>query len=966
MANGDRKTGIDIIGDRPWGTHFCQFYDSKEDLIETLVPYFKAGLENNEFCMWVTSEPLGVKEAEASLRKAIKSLDKYIEKGQIEILDYSEWYTKSGKFDADQVLQGWVDKEKSAFEKGFDGLRLTGNTFWLEHKDWDAFAKYEKAVDNVIDNYRMLAICTYSLERCSMTELLDVVASHRFALIRKEDEWQVIRTAEQGRLHVALDSEIQNFRNSLDDSPLGIRIITAEGELLYTNKAMLDIYGYSSFEELKNTPAKQRYTPESYAEHEERKEKRKQGGFVPSNYEISIVRKDGEIRYLEVLCNEIIWNGERRFQSLYQDKTEYKRAEETLQETRGYLESLIQYANAPIIVWDTEMRITLFNRAFQKMTGYMAEEVMGQSLIMLFLEASRDESLVKIKQTSSGECLESVEIPILCKDGMTRIVLWNSANILDRDGKTIIATIAQGQDITGRRQAEEALIESEERLRTLIENAPDIIFVREVGGKLIACNKRVEELLGYSQDELVGKDFPSIDTAAPQIVSPDYMNKVRENLEKSAQCQSSGPYECEMIRKDGTLISVEITTFPVTTKGKLEVIGIARDITERRKLQEEEQKIEKLESIGTLAGGIAHDFNNLLTGILGNISLAERHVEPKGKAAERLLEAKKASLRARDLTQQMLTFAKGGAPIKKIVSIAELLEELVTFALRGSNIKCEFFLPDDLWPINVDEGQMNQAITNLILNADEAMPQGGLVNIGAKNTVIKGKTTLPLPKGNYVEITIQDFGVGIAKEHLGRIFEPYFTTKQKGSGLGLATTYSVLKRHDGYITVKSKLGAGTTFYIYLPASKKPLANRKVEEPAQPAFPGKGKILVMDDEEAVTEMLSNMLSDGGYEVVVTRDGEEAVERYAKAKESGQPFDAVILDITIPGGMGGKEAIKKLFEIDPQVKAIVSSGYSTDPIMAKFRKYGFSAVATKPYSVGELERTLSRILRGGGGR
>jgi signal transduction histidine kinase/ActR/RegA family two-component response regulator len=418
-------------------------------------------------------------------------------------------------------------------------------------------------------------------------------------------------------------------------------------------------------------------------------------------------------------------------------------------------------------------------------------------------------------------------------------------------------------------------------------------------------------------------------------------------------------YAFRIIDGAGNTLWMELNAILIKWKGKAATLIFVRDITERKQLEEERQRVEKLESIGTLAGGIAHDFNNLLTGILGNITLAQRYVEPESQVADRLLEAERASLRAKDLTQQLLTFSTGGAPVKKTASIAELLQESATFALRGSKVRCEFSLPDDLWPVEVDEGQMSQVITNLILNADQAMPGGGTINIRAENTVIKGKGDLPLPKGNYIKITVKDQGIGIPKKHLAKIFDPYFTTKQKGSGLGLATAYSIIKNHGGYITVESEVGVGTTFYIYLPASKKPApvkAKAKKEAPVR----GKGRILVMDDEEMIRKMLSKMLPLDGYDVELAKDGAEAVELYKKARESGQPFDAVIMDLTIPGGMGGKEAIKKLLEIDPDVKAIVSSGYATDPIMADFKKYGFSAVVTKPYSFGELEKTLRNML------
>ncbi len=390
---------------------------------------------------------------------------------------------------------------------------------------------------------------------------------------------------------------------------------------------------------------------------------------------------------------------------------------------------------------------------------------------------------------------------------------------------------------------------------------------------------------------------------------------------------------------------------------------LRNEITERKQLEEERQKAARLESVGTLAGGIAHDFNNLLTAITGYIGLAKRSVQmgEAEKASSRLVEAEHASMRARDLTQQLLTFARSGAPVRTVASIAQLIRDSATFALRGSNVRCDFFLPDDLWPVEVDEGQMNQVISNFVINADEAMPEGGVLTISTREAVIGARSRLPLDKGKYIEIIVEDQGTGIRKEHLDRIFDPYFTTKQKGSGLGLATTYSIVKNHDGYIIAQSKLGVGTTFHIYLPASEKPVPTRK-EVVAEAPITGRGRILVMDDEDIIRELLHDELTDIGYEVELTVDGAQAIEQYANAKESGKPFDAVILDLTVPGGMGGKDVIKKMLEIDPSVKAIVSSGYSTDPIMSDFVEYGFSGVVAKPYKIEQLEKALHSILVG----
>jgi two-component system cell cycle sensor histidine kinase/response regulator CckA len=318
-------------------------------------------------------------------------------------------------------------------------------------------------------------------------------------------------------------------------------------------------------------------------------------------------------------------------------------------------------------------------------------------------------------------------------------------------------------------------------------------------------------------------------------------------------------------------------------------------------------------------------------------------------------------VRAKDLTQQLLTFSKGGSPIRKSTAISEMIKDTATFALSGSDVRLEFSLPEDLWAVEIDEGQMSQVIQNIVINADQAMPAGGTLNISARNTAIQRLGALLLPKGNYVQIDIKDEGVGMSKQQLARLFEPYFTTKQKGSGLGLATAYSIIKNHGGHITAESTQNVGTTFHIYLPASSKPAPVKRKPAREKPVR-GKGRILVMDDEEIIRLLLSKMLTSAGYKVELTKDGAEAVELYRKARESGQPFAAVILDLTVPGGMGGKETVKKLLEIDPHAKVIVSSGYATDPVMSEYKKYGFSAVVAKPYNVGQMEETLHDVLAG----
>ena len=397
----------------------------------------------------------------------------------------------------------------------------------------------------------------------------------------------------------------------------------------------------------------------------------------------------------------------------------------------------------------------------------------------------------------------------------------------------------------------------------------------------------------------------------------------------------------------------EITRRTDELKHVLEMLQ--QDITERKRLEEELLRAQKLESMGVLAGGIAHDFNNILTTILGNVSLAREKVDPDDEVFDLLMEAETASIRAQTLTRQLLTFAKGGSPVRETASISDILKESSLFVLRGSKSSCEFSIAEGLWTADVDVGQIIQIINNIIINANQAMPKGGTIQIAAANLIIEGRHNLPVNPGRYISISIKDSGVGIAKKHLLDIFDPYFTTKQEGCGLGLTTTYSIVKKHAGHITVESQLGVGTTFHIYLPASDKAIPEKEEAK----IIKGQGRILVMDDEAPIRKMIGRMLGNLGYESEFANDGAETIR---KVKESEKPYDAVILDLTIPGGMGGKEAINKLLEIDPEIKAIVSSGYSDDPVLANFQEYGFKGMMPKPFESLSLGKVLHDVLKG----
>ncbi len=492
---------------------------------------------------------------------------------------------------------------------------------------------------------------------------------------------------------------------------------------------------------------------------------------------------------------------------------------------------------------------------------------------------------------------------------------------------------------------------SEKKFRTLFDSTNDAILIYSLDGCLLEANHATCNRLGYSREELLALPLT-------QLVASPYAALIKERI---AHLEKAGLalFESAHLKKDGSIVPIEQSCRLIDYETQPAILCVARDISERKRLDEERLRTQKLESLGVLAGGIAHDFNNLLTGILGNLSLARADLPETGGVAQQLAETEKATLRARELTQQLLTFAKDGAPIKTETALAGLIQEAAGFAVRGTKAVCEYDCAEDLWLTEVDTGQLGQVLQNLVINAVHAMPEGGTIRLAARNITVN-PGDLPLRPGTCVLITVQDHGQGIPPKHLAKIFDPYFTTKQSGSGLGLAVVYSIITNHAGHITVESELGKGTTFSIYLPSTgKRPLAEKPAEARASLAK-GQGKILVMDDEELIRNVSTAMLKQLGYEPHTADNGEEAITLYLQAQKEGHPFDLVIMDLTVPGGMGGKETIARLRQLDPQVKALVSSGYADDPIMANFSEYGFCGVAPKPFGLQDLSKLLQMIL------
>lgn len=638
---------------------------------------------------------------------------------------------------------------------------------------------------------------------------------------------------------------------------------------------------------------------------------------------------------------------------LMMEIAEREKAEEALRRSRQMLDNIL--SASPLGISHVKMgRLKWTNQAMARLFGHTDERDYLERKLSEFYASDEEYQRVREFLVANVRQGKPTEVEALFKrmDGST---FFGQLRVSALDPSNPAAgTISTISDISDRKRAEEALRESEEKYRTIIETIEDLYYEVDLEGTFTFVNDAIVRTLGRTKEEVIGTNYRAQYSLAEAARTLEVFNQVFRTGE------SVKTHKVRLEDKDGSVRLLEMSLSAIRdTEGRVTGFrGICRDATERQRAEEELHKFAKLESIGVLAGGIAHDFNNILTAILGNISLARMYVKPDEKAFHRLKEAERAGVRARDLIQQLLTFSKGGSPIKRTASIPNLVRDTCEFALRGSNVRCEFEIADDVSDAEVDEVQIGQVLGNIIINADQAMPQGGSVLVAARNLEVAGNPGQPLAPGKYIQISIADHGVGIPPEILTNIFDPYFTTKSEGSGLGLATAYSIVKGHGGRLTVESQVGVGSTFHVYLPASSVKLKPRRDVE--HQTLSGCGRILVMDDEAPIRDLAGELLEALGYEVVTAADGMQAVELYRLQKDSRRPFDAIILDLTVPGGMGGREAIEQLRRMDPNIKAIVSSGYSNDPIMAEFERYGFCGVIPKPYDARQLGEVLNAVL------
>ncbi len=629
----------------------------------------------------------------------------------------------------------------------------------------------------------------------------------------------------------------------------------------------------------------------------------------------------------------------------FKDITLRKQIEDELQKTKERYKRIVEDIPDLICRYKPDTTITFVNEAYAKYFNTAPEKLIGTSFLNLIPSNFHENIKNSMQLLNIDNPIITMEHEVFSPSGLIRWQRWRDRALFDNKGN-ILEIQSIGQDITEQRRSEEEIRLLKQRMEFVLGATKTGLDIIDSGYTVRYIDPEWQKIYGEYYGKKCYEYFMNSNEICPDC-----------GLKKAFETKSTVVTE-KILIKEGNR-SVQVTSIPFQEKnGEWLVAQVYVDITERKKMEDERLKMQKLESIGILAGGIAHDFNNILTAILGNISYIKLFTEPDSDIYQPLIMAEEASHRARALTQMLMTFSKGGEPVKKIINVSKLLRDSAKLVLSGSNVRCGFMMGDESLFIEADEGQINQVFNNIIINAMQSMPDGGTVRISAENVIIPQDEKPPLEDGKYVKIIISDEGTGITPENLSKIFDPYFTTRKKGSGLGLTIAYHIIQKHKGYIKVESEEGEGSIFTVYLPACEPKIISEQKQPPFCPV--GKGRILLMDDEDILKDFVCRLLRKVGYEVDTASDGVEAIEIYKAAKESGNPHDILILDLTVPGGMGGKEAIRNILDFDPSAKAVVSSGYSDDPVMANYSEHGFKGVVMKPYSIEELTNTIAKII------
>ena len=985
MATEIRETGIGILGEMPRGTHFCHFYETKEDLLDILIPYFKAGLENNEFCMWVVFDPLDAEEARKVLRRAVPGTDRHLAAGDIEIMPYSQWYLHDGAFDLKRVINGWKQKLAQALAKGYDGMRVNGNEAWLTEKDWQDFLTYEKHLNKLIARQRMIVLCTYPLALRQAAEIFDVARSHEFAIARRHGKWEVLETpelrqakAEIKRLNEELEQKVDERTRELSATIAELREEVAErkrveeqfrqSEERYRGlfDHMVEGFAYCKMIFEDGQPKDWIYLSVNEAFAALTGLKNVTGKRVtevipdireadPELFEIyARVASTGKPERFEKFVHALqmwftisVYSPETGFFVVVFDViTERKRTEEALQKSEGELRTLFAAMTDIVLVLDAEGRYLKIAPTNPLNLYRPSEELLGKTVHEILPEAEANEIHQQIERALANH--QTINFEYKSNIGSKEVWFEGSVSPLTANTMFWIA-----RDITERKRAEDDLRRQTEILQTIFDHIPVMINFFGADGRLKLVNRAWERTLGWTLEEIRQKNLDIFSECYPD---PHDRQKVLNFV-----AESHGEWaELKTKVKDGRVIE---TTWAVVHLSDGTSIGIGEDITERRQLLAQLLHSQKMEAIGRLAGGIAHDLNNLLTAIAGYGDFAVAQLQADDPVRRDIEQSLKACDRAAALTRQLLAFSRKQILQPKVLDLNSVVAETEKMLRRliGEHIGLRTSLEPELGSIKADPGQLEQVIVNLAVNARDAMPRGGQLTIETRNVILDeeyASSHIDISPGNYVMLVVSDTGIGMDEETQRRIFEPFFTTKEagKGTGLGLSTVFGIVEQSGGHIQAASASGKGTTFSIYFPRIAESAQVYKPGREAEEGLRGSETILLAEDDEMVRGLFSRLLKSYGYQVLETANGEAAL---LMCERHHGPVHLLLTDVIMPE-MSGRELANRLAQLRPEMKVLYVSGYTDDAVIQQGIMDAEVPFLQKPVPQGVLARKVREVL------
>ncbi|MBN2039012.1 MAG: PAS domain S-box protein [Spirochaetes bacterium] len=745
----------------------------------------------------------------------------------------------------------------------------------------------------------------------------------------------VIDITERINTELALHKSEEHFRMLLENIPAALFIQT-KGKFSYLNDIAVELFGAKNTEELLGTKVVDRIHPSFHDLQSLSTKKIKNNKLSEEIY----LKLDGTSIIVEAASVPITFQDKEGLLTFVSDITKRKENEENLKKSTEKLQGIFHDASIGIGVYEKNI-LKDVNQQLCLLTGYTREELIGKNIKKFFCDEKEYDSVrKKIFNNTQNGITQTAEAHWQKKDRSIINVILTNAHIAPDLNSAATFTVL---DMTERKQNEEQIY----LLSKISDSAPVSIFIHDNEGNILYANENTYKTYGYNKNEF--RNITLHDLLGPAGINSAPLR--RQKLIKEGEAS----FEIDMRKKNGTVIPMRTNARRIKWRETDVILSVNVDLSEQKLTEEYISRSQKLDSLGVLAGGIAHDFNNLLSILFGYLNLALA-TSTENEVIDYLQKAVTGFNRTKNLTKQLLTFSKGGTPVRKTSSISVFLKNTANFALSGSNIKTHFNIQKDLWLCEYDESQMGQLIDNLVINAKQAMPSGGTLSIEAVNTKVKLDEHPSLKSGKYIKISITDSGTGIPEHIIPRIFDPFFTTKQKGNGLGLATVYSIIKKHDGDIFVESVPGRGTTFSIFIPAAASKYDVHQKSEVQE--HKGNGNILIMDDEPGIRHITSRMLKKMGYNTSLASNGNEALDIYNKALKENNPFDFVFLDLTVAGGSGGEETLQKLKKADQKLISFAMSGYSDDPVMSNPEKYGFNDKLSKPFMKQDLAVLLNR--------